>query len=99
MGKKVGNRGANQVKKEIVYRTKEQRKESVKVILHKLSEFQLNVQYAPIRQLYEAFKEFIKDGNRLEINIPFPEINRRIKGVLAISLREEVWVNLLNEKF
>jgi hypothetical protein len=101
MGKK-GKKGGNQVKKEkkeIVYRTKEQRQESVKVILQKLSNFQLNVQYAPIRQLYESFNEFIKEGNRLEINIPFPEINRRIKGVLAISLREEVWVNLHHEKF
>ena len=104
MGKKgkKGKKGGNQVKKEkkeIVYRTKEQRQESVKVILQKLSNFQLNVQYTPIRKLYESFNEFINEGNRLEINIPFPEINRRIKGVLAISLREEVWVNLHHEKF
>ena len=35
----------------------------------------------------------------MEINIPFPEINRRIKGLLAISVNEQVWINLKNEKF
>ena len=97
MGKK--GKGGKRIKREIVYRTKEQRQESIKLILQNLSEFQLNVLYEPIRKLYESFKEYINEGNRLEINIPFPEINRRIKGVLAISMREEVWVNLLNEKF
>ena len=96
MGKK--GKGGKRIKREIVYRTKEQRQESVKEILQKLSEFQLNIQYDPIRKLYESFNEYIKEGNRLEINIPFPEINRRIKGVLASSVREEVWVNLQNEK-
>mgnify|MGYP005711769945 FL=1 len=33
------------------------------------------------------------------INIPFPEIDRRIKGLLAISVNEEVWVKLEREKF
>ena len=55
--------------------------------------------YEPIKKLYQKFKEYIQEGNRIEVNIPFPEINRRIKGILAISVREEVWVNLKNEKF
>ena len=52
-----------------------------------------------MRKLYELFKEYISEGRRIEVNIPFPDINRRIKGLLATSVREEVWINLKNEKF
>ena len=97
MGKKIVNQ--KDKKKEIVYRTKEERQNKVKEILSQLSNFDLNIKYEPIKKLYEKFKEYIQEGNRIEVNIPFPEINRRIKGVLAISVREEVWINLKNEKF
>ena len=71
----------------------------MKEILNKLSEFQLNIKYEPVRKLYELFKKYIDDAERIEVNIPFPDINRRIKGLLAISLKEETWINLKNEKF
>ena len=87
------------VKKEIIYRTKEQRQEEVKNILKQLSEFDLNIQYEPIKKLYQQFKTYIAEGNRMLINIPFSEIDRRIKGLLAISVNEEVWVKLEKEKF
>ena len=87
------------VKKEIVYRTKEERQEEVKNILKQLSDFDLNIKYEPIKKLYQQFKTYITEGNRMLINIPFPEIDRRIKGLLAISVNEEVWVKLEKEKF
>tara|TARA_B100002051_G_scaffold251550_1_gene263951 strand:- start:700 stop:996 length:297 start_codon:yes stop_codon:yes gene_type:complete len=87
------------VKKEIVYRTKEERQEEVKNILKQLSEFDLDIKYDPIKKLYQQFKTYIAEGNRMLINIPFPEINRRIKGLLAISVNEEVWIKLEREKF
>jgi hypothetical protein len=87
------------VKKEIVYRTKEERQEEVKEILKQLSSFDLNLKYEPIKKLYGLFQTYIKEDKRIEVNIPFPEINRRIKGLLAISVNEEVWVNLKHEKF
>ena len=86
-------------KKEPEYRTKEERQAEVKHILEQLSEFQLNVTYEPVKKLYLKFKEYISDGERLIINMPFPEINRRIKGILAINKREDVTIALLNEKF
>jgi hypothetical protein len=86
-------------KKRIVYRTKEQRQEEVKNILKQLSEFGLNIKYEPVRKLYAQFKEYIAEGNRMKVNIPFPEINRRIKGLLAISIRENVWLKLETENF
>jgi len=87
------------VKKEIVYRTKEERQKEVKNILKQLSDFDLNIKYEPIKKLYQLFKTYIAEGNRMLINIPFPEIDRRIKGLLAISVNEEVWVKLEREKF
>lgn len=86
-------------KKEPEYRTKEERQSEVKNILEQLSEYQLNVTYEPVKKLYIKFKEYIGGGERLIVNIPFPEINRRIKGVLAINKREDVTIALLNEKF
>ena len=64
-----------------------------------MNEYQLNAKYQPVKKLYLNFKEYISKGERLIVNIPFPEINRRIKGVLAINKREDVTIALLNEKF
>ena len=86
-------------KKQIVYRTKEERQEEVKQILNQLSKFDLNVKYEPIKKLYKLFKEYINEDRRIEVNIPFPEIDRRIKGLLAISIKEDTYVNLKYEKF
>ena len=92
-------KGTGRVKREIVYRTKQERQAKVKDIITKLTELQLNIKYEPIQKLFELFKEYINEGRHIDVNIPFPDINRRIKGVLAISIREEVWVNLMNERF
>lgn len=97
MGKK--NRKLKKEKKPPEYRSKEERQEEVKNILKQLSEFQLNPTYEPVKKLYLKFQEYIREGQRLLVNIPFPEINRRIKGVLAINKREDVTIALINEKF
>jgi len=86
-------------KKKPVYRNKKERQEEVKNIILQLSEFNLNPTYEPIKKLYILFKEYINEDRRIKINIPFPEINRRIKGLLAISKSEEVTIALINEKF
>ena len=98
----MGNKKKRKVKKEKKepeYRTKEERQAEVKHILEQLSEFNLSPTYDPVKKLYLKFKEYISGGNRLIVNIPFPEINRRIKGVLAINKREDVTIALMNEKF
>ena len=59
------------VKREIQYRTKEQRQEQVKEVLNKLSEFDLNITYEPVKKLYNLFKEYIQEDRRIEVNIPF----------------------------
>lgn len=86
-------------KKEMKYRTKEERQEEVKNIIKQLNEFDLNIKYDPVKKLFSCFKEYIEHDKDIKVNIPFPEINRRIKGKLAISVNEEVNIGLFNEKF
>ena len=98
----MSNKKKRKVKKEKKppeYRNKEERKAEVKHILEQLSEFRLNPTYDPVKKLYLKFKEYISEGDRLIVNIPFPEINRRIKGVLAINKKEDVTIALMKEKF
>lgn len=98
MGKHKKNKPKKE-KKEIVYRTKEQRQQEVREILKQLSKFELTPRYEPVKELYKQFKQYIDTGDRIELNIPFPMINRRIKGLLAASVNEDVWIKLQNEKF
>ena len=95
MGKKRGPKKEKQLPE---YRSKEERQEEIKPILLKLSELQLNPSYDEIRELYKNIQQYIATGDRIEINIPFPAIKKRIVGVLAINKREQVWVMLKNEK-
>ena len=87
------------VKKAPEYRSLTERKEEVKNILQQLSKFELTPAYDPVKQLYKLFKEYIDEDKRIVVNIPFPMINRRIKGILARNKREDVTISLLNEKF
>ena len=83
-----------------VYRTKEERQEEARKIIDMLTNLQLtSTQYDPVKTLFEKIRLYINEGRRQEINIPFASIERRIKGVLAINVREAVWVKLETEKF
>lgn len=86
-------------KKQQEYRSLDERKEEVKIIIKQLSEFDLNISYEPVKKLYLLFTEYIQEDKRIIVNIPFPMINRRIKGILARNKREEVTIGLINEKF
>lgn len=85
-------------KKPPEYRSKEERTAEIKPILVKLSELQLNPSYDEIRELYKQIQLYISSGERVEVNIPFPAIKKRIVGVLATNKREQVWVMLKNEQ-
>ena len=86
-------------KKKIEYRTKKERQDEITEILIQLTRFKLDSSYEPVKILYKKFQEYIIEGKRIIVNIPFSEINRRIKGILAISKNEDVTIALLNEKF
>ncbi len=56
----MGNNKKNKrkrVRKEVVYRTEEQRKAEVKEILLQLSKFELTPKYEPVKDLYLKFND------------------------------------------
>ena len=81
-------------KKNPILRTKEERKDEVRKIVSKLTELQLNVSYEPVKELFKILQKYINDGGKIHINIPFPMIQRRIKGLLPDYVNEKCWVTL-----
>ena len=82
------------IKKEPEYRTKQQRQNEVKILISKINELHLTTEYKAIQEFYNLMFKYINDGERIIINIPFPEIKKTIEGVLAINIKEEVAVRL-----
>ena len=84
----------------IIKRTKQQRQNEIKPIIKKLNELHLNTSYDGIKILFKNMKQYIdnSDNNSIDepihINIPCPELNILIKGILEIDLRKKVWVKL-----
>ena len=77
----------------VVYRTKEQRMTEIKPIINKLTELQIKAsEHEEIRELLTKIQIYIQQGERIEINIPFPIADVEIKGVLATDIKERVWV-------
>ena len=85
-------------KKEVEYKTIEERKEQVKNILIEFTKFELGYKYEPVQLLYTLFKKYIDEGVAVKINIPFPMIERRIVGELKIGKREDSVICLKKEK-
>ena len=79
--------------------TEEERKKEVRIIINKLNELQLTITYEPIKQLFVILQEYIKKGTKVQINIPFPMINKRIKGLLSETINEKCWIKLEHENF
>jgi len=79
-------------------RSKEERQREATKIIQSLQKLNLSPgEYEPIRILYNLLQRYIQDGERIEVNIPFPEIHKQIIGVLAIRLTEQVVVKLTKE--
>ena len=85
--------------KKVEYKTKEQRKEDVRNIIKELNKFELTLRYEPVKKLYAHFKDFIENGNVVKVNIPFPMINRRIKGNLKPNVKADSVITLVKERF
>lgn len=79
-----------------IVRTREERTQEVRKIITTLSELQLSVEYEPIRELYNIMNEYISNGERVIVKIPFPEIKKKIEGILSVNVKEEVWLRLNN---
>ena len=82
-----------------MYKNIEERKLEVNDIITNLTSLQLTIQYEEIKELFKLMQIFIKEGNKIKVNIPFKMIERRIKGELLPGKREKSWIKLENEKF
>ena len=76
------------------YRTKEERRAETRSIIEKLTELRLTTEYEEVLTLMKAIQQYINHGERIEVNIPFPAIKKRFRGVLATNHREQVSVKL-----
>lgn len=83
----------------IIYKTEQERKSKSLEILQNLNAFGATMTYEPVRQLMKLLSRYNNFGERIVVNIPFPEMERRIKGVLAIHKNEDTWIMLKHEKF
>lgn len=81
------------------WKTKEERVECSKAIIQQLTDLGLTVQYPAVALLMRNLRDYINEGRRIKISIPFPEVNRRICGLLAIGKKEETHIVLKSEKF
>tara|TARA_Y100001936_G_C15476365_1_gene361298 strand:+ start:240 stop:527 length:288 start_codon:yes stop_codon:yes gene_type:complete len=95
----MGKRGKQKKEKHQQYRTLEERKQDTRPIIEKLAELKLTTIYEEVKTLLKTIQTYIRDGERIEINIPFPCIGRRMIGVLATNVNEQVWVKMEKEQF
>mgnify|MGYP000232899853 CR=1 FL=1 len=80
-------------------KTEEERRASSLEILKQVKALDLSVTHPPIKELLRLLKRHNETGERISVNIPFPDLNRRIKGVLAPGAREDSYIVLKHEKF
>ena len=86
------------IRKNPILRTKEERRQEVHTIINKLTELELTIAYESNKNsLFIILQNYTKNGGTIDINIPFPMINKRIKGILPDTINEECWVKLIHE--
>jgi len=100
VGYKSGKKSRIKREKTVMtYRTKAERQAEVKILINKLNEMRLTTEYDAVKQFYKLMLHYISSGERILVDIPFPEMKKRIEGVLAINTNEPVAIRLKYEKF
>jgi len=80
-------------------RTKEERQAQVRPILEKLTELKLHAsKFDAIKKLMLQMKEYVANGEPQQVNIEFPEFNRRIKGTLETNRWTESVIKMTEMK-
>ena len=77
-------------------RSKEEKKLVVITIIKKINELQMSPEYPSIKELYKLLKEYQENDYSININIKFPEIDRKIIGILPINTKNEPVIKLVN---
>jgi Ethanolamine utilization protein EutJ (predicted chaperonin) len=76
-------------------RSKDERREQVRPIFEKLAELKLTAcEHDEIKELLKMIGTYVKNGDKQTINIPFPEINKRIKGTLEPNTSKDSCIRL-----
>ena len=77
-------------------RSKDERREQVRSVFEKLTELKLTAsEHDEIKELFQIISAYIKTGDKQTINIPFPAINKRIKGVLEPNTSKDSCIRLI----
>jgi hypothetical protein len=77
-------------------RSKDERREQVRPIFEKLAELKLTAsEHDEIRELFQILSAYVKTGDKQVINIPFPAINKRIKGTLEVNTSKDSCIRLI----
>ncbi len=77
-----------------VQRTLAERQAEVRPIVEKMGELGLNTAYEEVVELYKLMRRYVQEGERVVVNIPFPAAGGKLTGVLATSVREQVWIKI-----
>lgn len=79
-------------------RTPEQKKLVVTSILEQVNSINLSPQFLPIKELYKLLQEYQQNDYSVNININFPEIGKKIVGVLPINVKNKPIVKIVSSK-
>ena len=75
-------------------RTIEERRFETLNIIYQLKQNNITSEFPAVRELLEKMNEYVIKGETIEINIPFPEKNKIIKGTLPLFKSEKPMVML-----
>jgi len=78
-----------------VERTETERKEQITRIIKQLNDYDFSPQkFEQLKNVYKQFSQFVKTGERIEINERFPELTppRRLKGILTNNSKEKCYI-------
>ncbi len=73
------------------WRDKEARK-----IIESLNKMNLGPKYSAVQLLYKSLKKWKEEGERIEININFPEIDKKFEGVLRRYENQHTYIKLIH---
>ena len=79
-------------------KSREERQAEVRPIIEKLTELNITVLEPPIKELFTKISLFVKNGEKIEVNIPYPKTNQIIEGVLHPKIGKRTWVRMVTPK-
>ncbi len=79
-------------------KSQEERQAEVRPIIEKLTELKISVLEPPIKELFTKISLFVKNGEKIEVNIPYPKTNQIIEGVLHPKIGKRTWVRMVTPK-